>query len=54
METILWSKRWTVARGWVWKQERVCEIESALQWHEIYCQDEPDVTFKLSEKKPKE
>lgn len=43
----LMSRRFTVSRGWVWKKERDCSIETAQAWLLIFKSDEPDVNFKL-------
>lgn len=51
--TNLWSKRWNPARGHHWKLERECSIENSFAWLEVFQKDEPDVEFKLSEKKPR-
>ena len=51
--TNLWSKRYSHARGWHWKFERECYPNTANAWLGVFQQDEPDVEFVLSIKKPK-
>ena len=52
--TSLWSYRFSVARGWSWVRERGCRAGDASQWLEVFQQDEPGVTFAVSEKEPKQ
>ena len=49
----LYSKRWSVAKGWHWKHERNCEESTSSAWLDVFQQDEPEVEFVLSNKKPK-
>jgi len=49
----LWSKRYSVARGWYWKYERDVTDFSADGWVEIYEKDEPNVEFRVSVQKPR-
>lgn len=49
----LWSKRWSTARGWEWKLERKCSMEDSQEWLRVFKKGEPEVEFKLSNKKPK-
>ena len=53
MFTNLYSKRFTIARGWHWKLERECLEENAKSWLEVFQKDEPSITFKISKKTPK-
>lgn len=54
MEIIgLFSKRFSVAKGWHWRIERVCEADSSEKWLKIFSEDEPGIEFKLSKKLPK-
>lgn len=52
--TKLWSRRWSVSRGHHWQFERSCEVATAGDWLRVFRQDEPDVEFILSPKKPRE
>ncbi len=52
--TYLWSKRFSPARGWHWRQERDCLPNTASQWLDIFQRDEPGVEFILSDEKPRE
>ena len=49
----LYSKRWSIAKGWYWKYERECEKSSANEWFNVFQKDEPEVDFVLSNKEPK-
>lgn len=54
MKTVnLYSKRFTPARGWHWRIERICEADSSEKWLKIFSEDEPEIEFKLSKKLPK-
>lgn len=54
METTnLWSLRFSTAKGWHWKLERECSLKNAPEWYIVFTMDEPDVHFKLQQKKPK-
>lgn len=54
MNTItLWSKRYTFARGWHWKLERECDETTKEQWLKVFQESEPNIEFKLSNRKPK-
>lgn len=44
----LYSKRWSVAKGWHWKHERDCFETTADEWLRLFQTDESDVTFRLS------
>jgi hypothetical protein len=48
-ETKLWRK--DPITGY-WKLARTCDIGTAHQWLLVFQKDEPDVTFKLSPKRP--
>ena len=50
---VLYSHRWTPARGWHWKYERECEEDTAQDWLEVFKEDEPNITFRLSRKAKK-
>lgn len=51
MKTILWSARWSTAKGWFWKNEREC-IDTGADWLNVFQKNEQDVLFVLSEKMP--
>lgn len=44
----LYSKRWSVAKGWHWKYERDCSEENIYEWLRVFQMDEPGVTFRFS------
>jgi hypothetical protein len=48
----LYSRRFSIFRGWQWKHERICTNETANTWLIIFERDEPDIEFKLSVDKP--
>lgn len=48
----LWSLRWSAAKGEHWRHERQCLPDAGEGWLALYREDEPDVTFTLSETKP--
>ncbi len=48
----LWSLRFSVARGNHWISERNVTEENCQQWLKIFREDEPNVTFVASERKP--
>lgn len=49
----LWSLRFSFAYGWHWVLERECSLENKEAWLTIFSKDEPEISFKLSHKKPK-
>ena len=49
----LWSYRWTVAKGYNWKLERVCSNDDAKKWLAVFECDEPTIVFSLSTSKPR-
>ena len=54
MKTVnLYSKRFSISRGWHWRIERICEADSSEKWLKIFSEDEPEIEFKLSKKLPK-
>lgn len=54
MDLTLWSLRVSVARGNHFVAERKVTEETAQAWLKIFRQDEPNVLFLVSERKPKE
>jgi hypothetical protein len=50
----LWSRRFSVARGWEWKIERGITPENANEWLRAFRKDEPGIEFKVSRSRPKE
>ena len=52
-EKTLWALRTSVARGKEYVPARKVTDATAQQWLETYQKDEPDVTFVVSDKKPK-
>ncbi len=52
METKLWGYRFTPVRDWAWVLERDCSTGNASEWLRVFRNDEPDVTFLISRKKP--
>lgn len=50
--TILWSARWSTAKGYFWQHERECEQENTLAWMKVYQKDEPEIHFVICDKKP--
>jgi len=48
----LWSRRFTTAKGWHWKKERACTDKTGHLWAAIFKQDEPEITFVVSEQMP--
>lgn len=54
MKTVnLYSKRFSISRGWHWKLERVCNKDVASNWLKVFTKDEPMIEFKLATKQPK-
>jgi len=53
MDLTLWSLRVSVARGNHFVAERKVTEETAQDWLKIFRQDEPNVLFLVSERKPK-
>jgi hypothetical protein len=51
MSTILWSARWSTAKGYHWKHEGE-RGEEANDWLAYFQKDEPEVLFVLSDKMP--
>lgn len=51
--TKLWAWRYSVAKGYHWQFERPCNLGNASEWLEVYKKDEPNVKFKISDKKPR-
>ena len=49
----LWSKRWSVARGWIWVHERRVSEDTKDAWMKIFKTAEPDVDFVVNKKKPR-
>lgn len=52
-EASLWSKRWSTAKGWHWKFERMVNIENAQDYVKAFSKLEPEITFSISKRKPK-
>lgn len=52
-ETVLWSKRWSVAKGWHWQVDRYCFKSEAQGWLEVFKKDEPEIEFVISNRTPK-
>lgn len=50
---ILWAKRWNVAHGVTWSKERSVTPDTAENWLAIFQKDEPEIEFRLSDKKPR-
>jgi hypothetical protein len=50
----LYSKRFTVAQGNHWVEERIVTAETTQAWLDIFRKDEPSVLFLVSDKKPSE
>lgn len=50
----LWSKRMSVAYGWMWKHERDVTAETMLEWLLIFRKDEPGIDFVLTDGKQSE
>lgn len=48
----IWSKRWSVARGNYWQYERDSLPENVQAWLKIFRDDEPNVCFIASARKP--
>lgn len=48
----LWSKRSNPAIGTHWRLERDCTDETVAAWFKIYSEDEPNVIFVTSKRKP--
>ena len=49
----LYSKRFSTARGWHWRQERDTLPENAEGWLLVFRKDEPEVLFVVAAKPPK-
>ena len=49
----LWSRRYSPARGWRWREERACSPENAEAWLRVFCADEPNVAFVVAARKPR-
>ena len=50
----IWSKRFTPARGNHWVHERNTTEENAQEWLKIFREDEPNVLFIASKRKPRD
>lgn len=50
----IWSKRFNGARGWHWRKERGCGLETASAWLRVFRDDEPEVSFVVSRTAPDE
>lgn len=50
---VLWAKRTSVAKGNHFKAEREVTEETAQSWLKVYQDDEPNVCFLVSARKPK-
>lgn len=48
----LWSLRFSAAKGRHWAHERSCTSDTIKNWLEIYRNDEPNVLFLGSVRKP--
>lgn len=48
----IWSKRWSVARGNHWQYERDTSEENCQAWLKVFRDDEPNVIFIASKRKP--
>ena len=53
VQSILWSLRWNVARGWRWNNERHVTEQTGAAWLEQFQKDEPNVTFVVAARMPK-
>jgi hypothetical protein len=51
--TTLWAKRHSVAYGWRWTHERQCSPDTAQEWLAVFQRDEPNISFALSDRKPR-
>lgn len=52
MKTKIWSTRWTAAQGNHFVMERECDESEAQAWIKIFSDDEPNVCFFPSKRKP--
>lgn len=50
----IWSKRTSPARGNFWQLERGCTEENCQQWLAAFREDEPNVLFLATARKPKD
>jgi hypothetical protein len=52
-QTTLWAIRFSPVRGWQVIRERDCDAKNAQLYLDVFQSDEPQVAFKVSDKKPK-
>lgn len=50
--TTIWSRRFSIARGWHIKRERNCPPEEAEAWLRVFRGDEPEVAFAAARGRP--
>lgn len=48
----IWSRRFTIALGNHWKYERDCNEMNVQEWLKVFRDDEPNVIFIASKRKP--
>ncbi len=51
--TKIWSIRFSIARGNHYVLERECSVSDAQEWLKIFREDEPNVIFLASFRKPR-
>lgn len=51
-EITIWSRRFSIARGWHIKRERECAAGEAEAWLRIFRGDEPQVPFAAGRGRP--
>lgn len=47
------SYRFTPARGWYWKVERLCNLSTGEEWLNLFQKDEIGIKFRLVKVKSK-
>lgn len=52
IEMKIWSIRTSVAQGNHWQYERDCTEENCQEWLKVFRDDEPNVLFLASKRKP--
>ena len=50
----IWSRRFSVAKGWHWESERIVSDATADAWLAVFHHDEPDQLFILARTEPKD
>ena len=48
----LFSRRFSISRGWHWKIEREVTKENAEEWQRVFAKDEPEVIFYVGIRHP--